>query len=100
MKIHSANVYLVNAGRLHPVIVELFTDEGITGIGEAAIAYGVGGTAAAGKGKELGAPGIGGGPSPIEAVWAGKGEPSFLGKGGGPSGLRAHRGHCQAPWWS
>ncbi|UUZ73207.1 hypothetical protein LP415_07770 [Polaromonas sp. P1(28)-8] len=53
MKIRSVKVYLVNSGRLHPVIVRIDTDEGISGIGEAAIAYGLGGTAAAGMIKDL-----------------------------------------------
>ena len=48
MKIARVNIYLIASGRLHPVIVEILTDEGGSGIGEAAIAYGLGGTAAAG----------------------------------------------------
>ncbi|MEP7058447.1 MAG: mandelate racemase/muconate lactonizing enzyme family protein, partial [Caldimonas sp.] len=53
MKVDKVNIYLVTTGKLHPVAVELVTDEGLTGIGEAAIAYGVGGTAAAGMIKDL-----------------------------------------------
>ena len=84
MKIHSANVYLVTAGKLHPVIVELLTDEGIAGIGEAAVAYGVGGTAAAGMVKDLAARIIGRDPSRIEELWSEMYDHSFWAKGGGP----------------
>ena len=48
MKVTGARVYLVNVGSLHPVLVEVLTDEGISGAGDAAVAYGIGGTAAAG----------------------------------------------------
>ncbi|HEX2727188.1 MAG TPA: mandelate racemase/muconate lactonizing enzyme family protein, partial [Beijerinckiaceae bacterium] len=83
MKIESVNVYLIAAGSLHPVIVELVTDEGITGIGEAAIAYGVGGTAAAGMVKDLGARIVGRDPSRIEELWSEMYDHTFWAKGGG-----------------
>jgi galactonate dehydratase len=83
MKIASANIYLVTAGKLHPVIVELETDEGIAGIGEAAIAYGVGGTAAAGMANDLAQRIIGRDPSRIEELWAEMYDHSFWAKGGG-----------------
>src|SRR5688500_15178077 len=83
MKIERANVYLVTAGKLHPVLVELETDEGITGIGEAAIAYGVGGTAAAGMAKDLAQRIIGRDPSRIEELWSEMYDHSFWAKGGG-----------------
>jgi galactonate dehydratase len=70
MKIDSANSNLVSAGKLHPVIVEILTDEGITGISEAAIAYSVEGTAAAGMVKDLAQRIIGRNPSRIEELWA------------------------------
>jgi galactonate dehydratase len=84
MKIASANVYLVTAGRLHPVILELVTDQGITGIGEAAVAYGVGGTAAAGMVKDLAQRIIGRDPARIEELWSQMYDHSFWAKGGGP----------------
>ncbi|MGK6309777.1 hypothetical protein [Variovorax sp. DT-64] len=40
MKIANIKVYLISSGQLHPVIVKIETSEGISGIGEAAIAYG------------------------------------------------------------
>ena len=84
MRIERANIYLVTAGKLHPVIVELVTDEGVTGIGEAAIAYGIGGTAAAGMVKDLAERMIvGRDPSRIEALWSEMYDHSFWAKGGG-----------------
>lgn len=85
MKIISARIYLVKSGRFHPVLVELFTDEGLVGIGEAAIAYGLGGTAAAGMLKDL-IEGLvlGKDPSRIEALWSEMYDHSFWAKGGGP----------------
>src|SRR4051794_20595777 len=83
MRVESANVYLVRAGKLHPVIVELVTGEGITGIGEAAIAYGVGGTAAAGMVKDLSTRIVGRDPSRIEQLWSEMYDHSFWAKGGG-----------------
>jgi len=85
MKITKVNVYLVTAGKLHPVLVEVLTDEGVTGIGEAAITYGLGGTAAAGMVKDL-AEGlvVGRDPSRIEELWSDLYDRSFWAKGGGP----------------
>jgi galactonate dehydratase len=84
MRVESVNVYLVAAGKLHPVIVEIVTDEGITGIGEAAIAYGIGGTAAAGMVKDLAPRIVGRDPSRIEELWSEMYDHSFWAKGGGP----------------
>lgn len=39
MKATKVNIYLVRAGGLHPVLAEVTTDSGLTGLGEAAIAY-------------------------------------------------------------
>jgi galactonate dehydratase len=84
MKVVTANIYLVTTGKLHPVVVELVTDEGIAGIGEAAIAYGLGGTAAAGMIKDLSERMIlGRDPSRIEALWSEMYDHSFWAKGGG-----------------
>ncbi len=42
MIVKEVNVYVVETGSFRPVIVELVTDEGITGIGEGAVGFGVG----------------------------------------------------------
>jgi len=85
MLVRTVNIYLVTTGNLHPVVVELVTDEGIRGIGEAAIAYGIGGTAAAGMVKDLAQRFIvGRDPSRIESLWSEMYDHSFWAKGGGP----------------
>src|SRR5262249_204368 len=68
----------------HPVLLELITDEGVTGVGEAAVAYGIGGTAAAGMVKDL-VDGIvlGCDPFRIEDIWGQMYDHSFWAKGGG-----------------
>src|SRR4051794_10721022 len=48
LKITEVRVYLHPVAHLHPVMVQVLTDGGISGVGEAALAYGTGGTAAAG----------------------------------------------------
>jgi galactonate dehydratase len=84
MKITTVNIYLVGSGKLHPVIVEVLTDEGIAGIGEAAIAYGLGGTAAAGMLKDLAERlVVGRDPFRIEELWSEMYDHSFWAKGGG-----------------
>ena len=84
-KIASANIYIVRIGGRHPVIVELVTNEGVTGLGEAAIAYGVGETAAAGMIKDLMERIVlGRDPWQIEALWSEMYDHTFWAKGGGP----------------
>jgi galactonate dehydratase len=84
MKIQSANVYLIKSGYVNPVIVELVTDDGVTGIGEAAIAYGIGSTAAAGMIKDLVERLVlGRDPARIEELWSEMYDMSFWAKGGG-----------------
>src|SRR5664279_577619 len=84
MKITGARIYLVNVGRLHPVLIEILTNEGICGVGEAAVAYGIGGTAAAGMTKDLiQAMLLGRDPFRIEEVWTEMYDHSFWAKGGG-----------------
>src|SRR2546421_13097425 len=99
MKVERVNVYLVRAGRLHPVIVEIVCDEGIAGIGEAAIAYGIGGTAAAGMVKDLAERMIvGRDPAQIEKLWSEMYDHSFWAKGGGAIVFAAMSGIEQALW--
>jgi len=99
MKVDTLNIYLVTTGKLHPVVVELVTDEGITGIGEAAIAYGLGGTAAAGMIKDLGERMIvGRDPARIESLWSEMYDHSFWAKGGGAIVFAAISAIEQALW--
>lgn len=85
MRITKARIFLIKSGRFHPVLLELTTDEGITGIGEAGIAYGMGGTAAAGMLKDFcAAMVLGKDPFRIEELWSEMYDHSFWAKGGGP----------------
>lgn len=85
MKITGASIYLVRIDGRHPVIVELTSDDGVSGLGEAAIAYGSGETAAAGMIKDL-LEGIVLGQDPLrtEAIWSEMYDHSFWAKRGGP----------------
>jgi galactonate dehydratase len=85
MKVIAARIYLIKIGSLHPVLVEVITDEEIVGTGEAAVAYGVGGTAAAGMVKDLvDRLLLGRDPLRIEEIWTEMYDHSFWAKGGGP----------------
>jgi galactonate dehydratase len=85
MKITAATIYLVRIDGRHPIVVELETDAGISGLGEAAIAYGVGETATAGMIKDLAdAIVLGQDPFRIEAVWSEMYDHTFWAKRGGP----------------
>ena len=85
MKVVSAEIYVVHVDGRHPVVVRLRTDEGIWGLGEAAIAYGVGASAAAGMARDLAAKlVIGRDPRRVEQLWSEMYDHSFWAKGGGP----------------
>ena len=99
MQVDAVNIYLVTTGKLHPVVVELVTDDGTTGIGEAAIAYGLGGTAAAGMIKDFAERLIlGRDPARIEALWSEMYDHSFWAKGGGAIVFAAISAIEQALW--
>ncbi len=85
MKVVAVKIYVVLIGGRHPVLVQVLTDRGLSGVGEAAVAYGTGGGAAAAMIKEL-ADGflLGKDPSRIEALWAEMYDHTFWAKGGGP----------------
>ncbi|WP_137389457.1 mandelate racemase/muconate lactonizing enzyme family protein [Rhodoligotrophos defluvii] len=86
MKLKSASIYLVESGGIRPVLLELATDEGLVGLGEAAIAYGIGGTAAAGMLKDIIERYMMRGVDPlrIESLWTEIYDHGFWAKGGGP----------------
>ncbi|UYQ70894.1 mandelate racemase/muconate lactonizing enzyme family protein [Pelagibacterium flavum] len=84
MKVKSARVHVVPCGNRRAVIIELETDTGLTGLGEAGMAYGAGTTAAA----ELAAEMIerfviGEDASRIERIWNTIYDTAFWTKGGG-----------------
>ncbi len=85
LKITEVRVYLHPVAGLHPVMVQVLTDGGISGVGEVALAYGSGGTAAAGMIKDLAQQFlVGRDPFPIEAHWGAMYDHTFWAKGGGP----------------
>ena len=85
MKITRARIYLVESGGLRPILLLLDTEEGLVGLGEAAVAYGAGATAAAGMLKEASERWVlGADPFRIEHVWSQMYDHAFWAKGGGP----------------
>jgi galactonate dehydratase len=99
MKIRGVKIYLIDSGRLHPVIVEVLTEEGVAGIGEAGVAYGLGSTAAAGMIKDLSERTLlGRDPFRIEEIWSELYDHSFWAKGGGPIVFAAISAIEQALW--
>ena len=99
MKVVAANVYLVTIGGRRPVLVELLTDEGIRGVGDASVAYGAGATAAAGMVKDLVETFVlGKDPFRIEAIWSEMYDHSFWAKGGGPIVFAGMSAIEQALW--
>ena len=42
MKAIAVNTYVVDVGSFRPVVVEILTDEGISGVGEGAVGFGIG----------------------------------------------------------
>lgn len=85
MKIARARMYVVESGGIRPAILELTTDDGTVGLGEAALAYGVGGTAAAYMTRDLIQRFIlGRNPFEVEKLWCEMYDHCFWAKGGGP----------------
>jgi galactonate dehydratase len=85
MKVTEAKIYLIDIDGRRPVVVQVFTDEGISGLGDAAVAYGAGATAAAGMIKDLAERMLlGQDPFRIEPIWSEMYDHSFWAKGGGP----------------
>jgi galactonate dehydratase len=99
LKVTNANIYLVKVGALQPVVLELITDEGVAGLGEAAVAYGIGAASAAAMTKELAqAMVLGRDPFRIEEIWSEMYDHSFWAKGGGPIVFAAVSAIEQALW--
>src|SRR5438046_9868884 len=99
MKITAATIYLVRIDGRHPIVVELETDAGISGLGEAAIAYGVGETAAAGRIKDLAAAIVlGQDRLRTGAVWSDMYDDTFSAKRGCPIVFAALRALEQELW--
>jgi L-alanine-DL-glutamate epimerase-like enolase superfamily enzyme len=86
MKITKVDVMLVKTPMpiWRPVICRIYTDEGIYGDGEAALAYGIGAPAAFGMVKDLATLIIGMDPLDNEVVWDKLYKSTFWGQNGGP----------------
>jgi galactonate dehydratase len=98
LTIDNMRVFNIRGGGLHPVIVELTTKDGITGYGEAAVAYGLGANAAAGMLSDLAPSVIGADATYPRHVWQEIYDNSFWTKGGGAIVFAAISAIDQALW--
>lgn len=84
MKIEQADIYLAPTGNRRAVLLELTTDTGLTGIGEAGVAYGIGDRAAAAMlGGMISGHVLGRNPAQISAIWNDIYDLSFWTRNGG-----------------
>ncbi len=84
LKVTGCRIYIVAIGGRSPVLVQLLTDQGVTGVGDAAVAYGTGAASAAAMIKELVQQFVvGKDPFAIEAIWSAMYDGTFWAKGGG-----------------
>jgi L-alanine-DL-glutamate epimerase-like enolase superfamily enzyme len=81
----------------NPVLLRLHTDEGITGIGEAGLAYGRSSKAAVGQLRDFAPMLLGRDPMKVEAIWEDLFRGTYWGTGGGPvvyAGISAYDIAC------
>jgi galactonate dehydratase len=84
LKVTGCRIYIVTIGGRSPVLAQLLTDQGVTGVGDAALAYGTGAASAAAMIKELFQQFVvGKDPFTIEAIWSDMYDHTFWAKGGG-----------------
>jgi galactonate dehydratase len=98
MKIETMDIYLAQSGKLRPILVELWTDTGLSGVGEAGVAYGRGANAAAGMLRDLAPDILGWDPEQIDAFRSHIYDHTFWGKGGGTIVYAALSAIEQALW--
>lgn len=99
MKVKEVSVYVVETGKFRPVIVEVVTDEGIRGVGEAAVGFGVGCYATAKMVSELAERFVlGKNPENIKDIWNDFYYDTFWGKGAGTIFYGAVSAIEQALW--
>jgi galactonate dehydratase len=85
MRITDVEIFDVTVGSWHPVILRINTDEGISGVGEVALAYGVGSSAGVGIAQDLAEHFLlGADPFQIEQIWDRMYRKTFWAQGGGP----------------
>jgi galactonate dehydratase len=84
LKVTGCRIYIVAIDGRYPILVQLLTDQGVTGVGDAAVAYGTGATSTAAMIKELVQQFVvGKNPFSIEAIWSDMYDHTFWAKGGG-----------------
>lgn len=84
MQVTAFSIFVARSGNRRPVILELETDSGVRGIGEAGVAYGLGDTAAAEMLKAMALRHVlGRDPGPVEAIWNEIYDLGFWTRGGG-----------------
>jgi galactonate dehydratase len=84
LKVTGCKIYIVAIDGRYPVLVQLLTDQGVTGVGDAAVAYGTGAASAAAMIKELVQQFVvGKNPFAIESIWSDMYDHTFWAKGGG-----------------
>jgi galactonate dehydratase len=99
MTIETANIFIVPTGNRKAVLLELITDQGLRGIGEAGVAYGVGGESAAQMLREMVERFvIGQNASGITAIWQEIYDRSFWTRNGGAISYSALSAIEQALW--
>ena len=99
MKVTAANIFVVPVGNRRGVIIELETDSGISGIGEAGIAHGMGTSAAAEMAAQLlSSVVLGRDPGPVEVLWSEMYDSGFWTRGGGAITTSALSGIEVALW--
>lgn len=99
MKVTRARVYVVETGGFRPPIVELITDEGLTGVGEGAVGFGIGCYAAATMMEDLIRTFvIGKDPGNINDIWNDFYHHTFWAKGSGAIFYAAVSAIEQALW--
>ena len=100
MKIKSANIFAPLIDGRNPVILELETDEGVAGLGEAGLAYGSGATAVTALIAEFVERFVIGREAfQSEAIWSTLYDHTFWAKGGGPVVFSAISAIEQCLWF-
>ena len=85
MKITDVEIFDVTLDGWNPVLVRINTDEGISGVGEVALAYGVGSSAGVGMARDLAERFLlDADPFQIEQLWDRMYRKTFWAQGGGP----------------
>ncbi|MCZ7472397.1 MULTISPECIES: mandelate racemase/muconate lactonizing enzyme family protein [Rhizobiaceae] len=98
MRVTNIRAYRIPTGGVRPVLVEVVTDEGVSGWGEAAVAYGLGARGAAGMVADYAARVIGADPNYPRHVYHAIYDNSFWTKGGGAIAFAAVSAIDQALW--